>query len=243
MDGIPPTSGDSLLSAEANRRMFDGIAARYDLLNRVLSLGLDRGWRRRAAVALGPRGGGLYLDVGCGTGDVLLEVLRRAPGSRVVGVDAAEAMMAVAASKAERAGVADSATFVAGDGLRLPFADRSFDGVVGAFCLRNFTDRGLALREMRRVLVPGGRAVLLETGSPAHRLLRLGHRCYVRVLVPVLGCLLARSRAAYQYLAESVEQFPQPPAIVRAMIAAGFVASESRTLWGGIVTLYVGQAP
>ena len=229
---------DALLSADANRRMFDAIAARYDLLNRVMSFGLDRRWRRRAVAALAPRDGERYLDLGCGTGDVMLEVLRAAPGSSVVGVDAAQAMIAVAASKADRAEVADRAAFVAGDARRLPFADASFHGAISAFTLRNLTDRQQAFRELRRVLVPGGRIVLLETSLPANRLLRLGHRLYVACLVPILGMLLARSRVAYRYLAASIEHFPAPSEIVDSMTAAGFGDATARPLACGIVTLY-----
>ena len=232
---------DALLSADANRRMFDSIAGRYDLLNRVMSLGLDRRWRRRAVAALAPQGGERYLDVGCGTGDVMLEVLRAAPASTVVGVDPARAMMAVAASKAARAGVAERAAFVAGDALRLPFADAAVHGVISAFTLRNLTDRRQACRELRRVLVPGGRLVLLETSVPANRLLRLGHRLYVGRLVPFLGMLLACSRSAYRYLAASIGHFPAPAEIVASMTAAGLRDPAAQPLAGGIVTLYTAR--
>jgi len=237
-----PASRDALLSAADNRRMFGRIAARYDRANVLLSLGLDRGWRRRAVEALGPRSGLRYLDVGCGTGEMTRALLRQAPGARVIGIDPVEAMLALAVGKARKAGRADAVEFVAADAEALPFPQGAFAGVVSAFCIRNIADRRQALREMRRVLVPGGRLVVLEASVPTSRALRLGHRLYTRRVLPLLGGLVAGSRGAYRYLAESIEAFPEPSAVVQMIAGAGFAHAESRSLSGGIVTLYTAVA-
>lgn len=234
---------DSLLSADANRRMFDGIAGRYDLLNRLLTLGLDRRWRGRAVAALKPRAGGRYLDIGCGTGEVALEVLRQAPEALVAGVDPAQQMLAMAARKAERAGVGSGrlSLFVA-DAATLPFADGAFDGVASAFTLRNVADRAAALSEMRRVLAPGGRLAILETSVPRNPLLRLGHWLHMHTAVPLLGWLLAGDARAYRHLTASTEALPPPSAIVAELGDAGFCDASARCLTGGVVTLYTAMA-
>ncbi len=233
---------DSLMSPEDNRRMFDGLARTYDRMNRLMSLGLDRRWRRRAIARLDPQPGQRYLDIGCGTGDLILGILRRCGGAEVVGIDPAENMLAIADAKLRRANVIDAATLQTGDGMDLPFEDASFAGVVSAFCIRNIPDRLRAFREMRRVLVPGGKAVILELTVPRSRIVRWGHSLYTRRLVPLAGRLVARSRASYQYLVDSVEDFPVPSHVAEMMNAAGFENTECTPLSGGIVTLFAARA-
>ena len=234
---------ESLLSAEDNRRMFDRIARRYDLMNRVLSLGLDRRWRRRAVAAMSPREGGRYLDVGCGTGDMALEVLRQAPGAEVLGVDPAEEMLRIAVQRIAKAGLSERIHFQAGDGMALPAEDRAFAGAVTAFCLRNITHRAAALAEMRRVLEPGAKAVILELTVPEGRFVRMGHWLYTRGVVPLAGRIIARSADAYRYLVDSVQDFPQPAEVLSTMEAAGFEEVRHERLHGGTVTVFVGRAP
>ncbi len=185
---------DSLMSADDNRRMFDRIARRYDLMNRLLSCGLDRRWRRKAVETLAPRPGGRYLDVGCGTGDLAVEILRQCPGASVVGIDPAEGMLAIAEAKIARAGLTGGAGFQTGDAEALDFADGEFAGVISAFCLRNIAHRTRALMEMRRVIAPGGQAVILELTVPTSRIVRAGHWLHTRCLVPLAGRLVASCR-------------------------------------------------
>ncbi len=244
--GSAPAPADSpapLLSADENRSMFDAVARRYDLLNRLLSLGRDRYWRRRAVDELGPRPepGGRYLDVGTGTGDVAVELLRRAPGASVVGVDLSLAMMALASSKLDRAEVSGRAAFAAGDAGGLPFRDGEFSGVISAFGLRNMVGPADAVAEMARVLRPGGRLVVLELTRPKGRLLRALHRCYCRVWVPVLGRVLSRGEA-YRFLVRSIQEFPPPEQVMGMMEAAGLAGVSHVPLSGGIVTLFSGEA-
>jgi demethylmenaquinone methyltransferase/2-methoxy-6-polyprenyl-1,4-benzoquinol methylase len=237
-----PAGRDSLLSAEDNRRMFDRIARRYDLMNRLLSLGLDRRWRRRAVSLLQPRGGRRYLDVGCGTGDMAVEIVRRCPGAKVVGIDPAGRMLEMAAERVRRAGLTDCIRLQAGDAAELAFEDDSFAGVVSAFCIRNVTRRALAVREMRRVLAPGGRAVILELTVPPNRILRLGHRLYTGCVVPLAGRLVARNADAYRYLVDSVRHFRRPDELLATMAEAGFFDPHCIGLLGGTVTVFIGQA-
>ncbi len=223
--------------------MFDRLAPRYDLLNRLLSLGLDRGWRRHLVDALEPRDGERYLDVGCGSGDVALNLLRQAPGARVVGLDPASQMLAIAAHKANRAGLWEGLRLVAGDACALPFAEGAFDGITSAFALRSFADRGRAFREMRRVLAPGGRAALLELTVPADPLLRLGYRLHTRVCGMVAARLVCGTVGPYRFLLKSVDGFPPAEGVLGELAAAGFADPRFRRLCGGVATLYACRAP
>ncbi len=187
-----PDQRDSLISADDNRQMFDRIARRYDLMNGLMSGGLDRRWRRKAVKLLTPRSGGRYLDVGCGTGDLAMEILRQCPAAEVIGIDPAEEMLAIAKAKIARKGIADRASFQPGDAESLDFADGELAGVISAFCLRNIAHRAKALAEMRRVIAPGGRAVILELTTPTNPIVRAGHWLHTRCFVPVAGRCVAR---------------------------------------------------
>ena len=243
-DSPDPTAApgrDSLMSPDDNRRMFDRLAHTYDRMNRLLSLGRDRRWRRKAVTRLAPQPRQRYLDVGCGTGDMILEILRQCPTADVVGIDPAENMLAVADAKLHRAGATDTVTLSTGDGMGLTFDDASFAGVVSAFCIRNIPDRLRAFREMRRVLAPGGKAVILELTTPRSRIVRWGHRLYTRRLVPLAGRLVAQRRDAYQYLVDSVEDFPVSSQVAEMMNTAGFTNTECIPLSSGTVTLFVAR--
>ena len=239
-----PAPSGTLMSSGDNRRMFDQIAGRYDLLNALISLGLDRYWRHKAVAVLAPRSGEIFLDVGCGTGDVALEIVRQEPGARVVGIDPAMAMLLLAGHKARTARMADRVTFRAADvtSPAATFPEAPFDGVTCSFCIRNIPDRAAAMERMVSVLRPGGRAVILELTRPEHPLARLGHRLYNRWLVPLAGRFLSRANA-YRYLVKSIEYFPEPRAICGAMAGAGFQNVRLTGLSGGVVTLFTGDAP
>lgn len=238
-----PAHRDSLLPPDQTRAMFDRLSPRYDLANTVLSLGLDRWWRGRAVRELAPAGGGCYLDVGCGTGDAARKVLRQASGARVVGLDPVPGMLAVARARAQGAGQSDALRFVLGDAAALPFADGAFAGALAAFSFRNMPRRLAALREIRRVLTPGGRLVIVETSVPRNPVLRLGHWLYMHGMLPLLGWLVAGDAGAYRYLAASTEALPPPDRIVALLADAGFHAPRARPLTGGVVTLYIAHSP
>jgi demethylmenaquinone methyltransferase / 2-methoxy-6-polyprenyl-1,4-benzoquinol methylase len=232
---------DSLITAEENRSMFDSIAGYYDGTNKILSFGLDGLWRRRAVNRLRPVPKGRYLDVGCGTGDVALEILRQAPGSKVVGIDPSQGMLLLGQQKIESVRLTDSISLLVGDALDLRFEDDSFDGAITSFCIRNVTDRKLGLREMRRVVRPGGRVVILELTQPTGRIMGPLFRTYARVVVPVLTKIMS-SVSAYRYLTDSMVDFPRPELILGLMKEAGFVERRYAHMSGGIVTLFEGQA-
>ncbi len=222
--------------------MFDGIAARYDLLNRLISLGLDRGWRRALVEALAPAAPARVLDLATGTGDVALALARRFAGARVFGLDPSPRMLALAPAKVARAGVAARCRWLLGDAQRLPFPARSFDGVTIAFGIRNVPDRDAALAEMARVTRPGGVVAVLELSEPRRGLLAPLARLHVHRLVPGLGALLSGSRE-YAYLARSIAAFPAPEEFAARLEAAGLEAVAARPLTFGTVHLYTGRVP
>jgi demethylmenaquinone methyltransferase/2-methoxy-6-polyprenyl-1,4-benzoquinol methylase len=233
---------DSLMDPRDNHRMFDRIAPRYDLLNRLMSFGLDRYWRRRAIDALSPYGNGHVLDIGCGTGDVTLDLLRRNPDATVTGIDLSQPMLNLAVAKAGRAGLSARATFQAGDATALPFGPGAFDAVVCAFCFRNIAHHGSALAEMRRVLRPGGSLVILELTAPTCPIMRLVHGLYTHAVVPLLGRCLSLG-SAYRYLAESIDHFPPAGQVVELMRQTGFEAAACHSLSGGVVTVFAARKP
>jgi len=220
--------------------MFDRIARRYDLLNRVLSLGVDQGWRRRAvrAMALGP--GARALDLATGTADLALRMARAAEGVQVVGVDPSEGMLAVGRDKVRDAGLDGRIRLEAGDAQALRFEDDGFDAAAIAFGIRNVPDRPRALAEMARVTRPGGRVVVLELSEPRRGPLGALARFHVHWLVPRIGALLSGARE-YRYLQESIAAFPPPEEFADVMSAAGIRVLEVRPLTFGASCLYVGE--
>jgi len=219
--------------------MFGRIAGRYDVLNRALSLGIDRSWRRCAVERAGALDGALVVDACCGTGDLAHAFARR--GARVVGVDFVPQMLARAATK-RRTG-AGATEFVQGDALRLPLAARRAQVCSVAFGLRNVGDRALALAEMARVVRPGGAVLVLEFSIPPGRLFGAFYRAYFTRLLPLLGRLVSRDRDAYSYLPRTVLAWPGPAELEREMRAAGLVGCGHRLLTRGVACLHWGRRP
>jgi demethylmenaquinone methyltransferase/2-methoxy-6-polyprenyl-1,4-benzoquinol methylase len=239
------------------RDNFDAIAPRYDLTNRVISLGVDRRWRKAAARALFDLPpGGTVLDLACGTCDLALEVLRQRRAARVVGADLSRAMLQrarpkIAATVARAAAVgrggAGAATarpaavsLVAAPAEALPFADGAFDGVTIGFGIRNVPDFRAGLKEMLRVLRRGGRAVILEFSTPPSRWLWKAYQYYFFNVLPRIGGLLTGREAAYRYLTRSVAGFPGPAELAAAMREAGFARVSWTAMNGGIVCIHTG---
>jgi demethylmenaquinone methyltransferase/2-methoxy-6-polyprenyl-1,4-benzoquinol methylase len=222
----------------AIRTMFDRIAPRYDLLNRVLSAGIDVRWRRRCIDAAG--GAARALDVCSGTGDLLIEFLRRDPARRGVGVDLSSGMLVRGAAKLRRHGLQDRAQMAAGDAERLPVATASVDAVTVAFGIRNVGEPLFALREMRRVLRPGGRALVLEFSMPPGTL-GAAYRLYFTHVLPRIGGWVSGDAGAYAYLPASVARFARPAEFGALMGEAGFDRVSWSPLTGGIAHLYIGE--
>jgi demethylmenaquinone methyltransferase/2-methoxy-6-polyprenyl-1,4-benzoquinol methylase len=218
-------------------RMFDGIAPNYDRLNRVLSLGLDRGWRRAAIRALKRHAPRHVLDIACGSGDLALAALE-AGADRVTAADPSVRMLELAAAKAAKRGLAPGIALLRAAAEDLPCADSSFDAVTVGFGLRNFTDIDKGLAEMRRVLKPGGVAVILEFSRPGHFPVRTLHRLYLKRVIPLLGRLLAGDRAAYAYLGGSILGFPDGEGLMAILRRAGFSRLECRRLTLGVCSVY-----
>jgi demethylmenaquinone methyltransferase/2-methoxy-6-polyprenyl-1,4-benzoquinol methylase len=232
--------------AQRVREMFARIANRYDLLNHLLSGNTDKRWRRLVARRLKEAlavEGALALDVACGTGDLSLELARvAAAGTRVIGTDFCRPMLEIAARKATSAGVSEI-PFVEGDALSLPFADESFDAASIAFGLRNLSSVEGGLSELRRVLKPGGRAAILEFSSPVVPGFRALFGFYFTRVLPQIGGLLSGSRAAYEYLPDSVSRFPDQKRLAALMTETGFEEVEYQNLTGGIAALHLGTRP
>jgi demethylmenaquinone methyltransferase/2-methoxy-6-polyprenyl-1,4-benzoquinol methylase len=208
--------------------MFDRIAARYDLVNRVMTLGMDVGWRRRAVRELRLPGGALVADLACGTGDLCAEL--RAGGYRAVGFDFSHGMLVNATVEVPLAEA---------DILRLPLADGSVGGATCGFAMRNVTDLGALFAETARVVRPGGRIAFLETAEPDGKVLRAGHAFYFRRVVPLIGGALS-DRDAYRYLPRSTAYLPPPAELLAGLREAGFEELERFPLGAGAAQLLVG---
>lgn len=227
---------------EQIRGMFDRIARRYDLLNHLLSLGIDRRWRRRLAELVRGRQANrrvvTLLDVATGTGDMALSLARCLPTASVTGVDLSTEMLQIGRRKA--AGL-QNLTLVEGDALSLPFPDGQFSAVTAVFGVRNFADLGQGLSQMRRVLVPEGEVYILEFSMPRRGgVWGVLYRLYFRKFLPGLGRVISGQRHAYSYLQRSVEDFPDGERFEHILREAGFSAVQSLRLTGGVATIYTG---
>jgi len=218
--------------------MFDRIAGRYDLVNTVLSGGIDGGWRRRAARATGLEPGGSALDVACGSGKLTAVLSRIAgPRGRVVGLDFSPLMLEIA--RRDHAGI----EFLEGDALSLPFDDGSFDAATIAFGLRNLSNPARGLREMLRVVKPGGRPVVLEFVRPPKNLIGSAYRLYLRTLLPAIGGAISGQPTAYRYLSDTVDSYRTPDELRAMADAAGWQHVRFQPLAMSTVGVLVGERP
>jgi demethylmenaquinone methyltransferase / 2-methoxy-6-polyprenyl-1,4-benzoquinol methylase len=238
MDTINDNRQSPDFAGQVNR-MFDRVAGRYDALNSLMTAGLHHRWRERAAERAELSPGDSALDVCCGTGDLALELARRVtPGGRVVGCDFSEPMLDLAREKAAHRGV-DGVRFEWADALQLPYDGERFDAVTVGFGVRNLADLDRGLRELARVLKPGGRAVILEITTPTRPPLSLFFSLWFDRIVPLLGALSSNPEA-YSYLPESVRSFPAPRGLAEKLDAAGFERIGYTVLAGGIIAIHSG---
>lgn len=225
------------------REMFARIAPRYDAANRVLTAGLDEGWRRRAIALLAPPDRGSVLDLCCGTGDVVFHLLRSDPTLHVTGIDFCPPMLDGARARARHEARGHEPVFVEGDVAALPFADNSFDGATMGFSLRNVVDIDEVLREILRVLKPGARFVNLDVGKPRSAMWRRCFELYFYGLVPLIGGLVGGSRQAYAYLPSSLTNHPDAPHLRERFERAGFADARFVPLVGGAIAIHTGVKP
>ncbi|HJV35900.1 bifunctional demethylmenaquinone methyltransferase/2-methoxy-6-polyprenyl-1,4-benzoquinol methylase UbiE [Geomonas sp.] len=225
---------------ERIRAMFGSIAPRYDFLNRVLSLGIDRRWRRFAVGKIAVSGPGRVLDVATGTGDVALEIASQTPDSvQIVGADFCKEMVDLGKVKVENSRYAGRITFQVAPCEELPFEDKSFDAATIAFGIRNVVDRSKGLSEMYRVLKDGGRMVILEFSTPTSPVFKSLYLFYFLKVLPSIGGLFSK-QSAYQYLPDSVLEFPSRDKFKSMMTEVGFTNVRHFDLTGGIATVYLG---
>ncbi|MBK7093152.1 MAG: bifunctional demethylmenaquinone methyltransferase/2-methoxy-6-polyprenyl-1,4-benzoquinol methylase UbiE [bacterium] len=221
-------------------RMFDKISTRYDLLNRVLSLGMDLYWRRVAIRELDNEKHLRVLDLACGTGDIAMAAAKATTRRQVIGIDRAEQMLALAYSKVSRGLLSNQILLACGDGMNIPVADGSMDAATIAFGIRNMPDTSLCLGEMKRTLRTNGKLIVLEFSLPKNRILRSLHLFYLRRILPVIGRWLSGDNYAYSYLNKTIETYPHGAQFVELMQKAGFTDVQCRPLTLGIVSLYTG---
>lgn len=228
---------------EKIQQMFDGIAPDYDRLNHLMSLGVDKTWRRRALREIvTPDRPQQILDIACGTGDFSLTIARRMhPDSRITGLDLSEGMLAVMRGKVAQAGLDGRIGCGQGDCEAMPFGDGSFDVATIAFGIRNFAHREAALQEILRVLRPGGRLVILELSVPENGFLRWCYNLYFMHFVPWIGGLVSGDKAAYRYLPASVQQFPGRREWTATMVRCGYANVRHKAFTFGLCRMYIGE--
>lgn len=223
------------------KKLFDNIASDYDKLNHILSLNIDKGWRKKAVKETIDCAEPMQvLDVACGTGDFTIEIARKAtPGSKITGIDLSEGMMSIGREKIASAAV--EATLEYGDCEALTYADNSFDRITVGFGVRNFEHLELGLREMQRVLKKGGKLVILELSIPSNSFIRWCYKLYFLKILPAIGGWVSGNKGAYNYLPASVLHFPAPDKFQAMMREAGFSTVEHKAFTFGICRMYIGK--
>jgi len=243
MSQSSPPIGEVEGKAEHVEKMFDAIAPQYDLLNRVLSLGIDQYWRWRALRLLSDEPVGRLLDVATGTADVAIMAERVVHPRETVGVDISAEMLRYGREKLDRLGLSSRITLVQGDAETIPVEDGTFDAAVVSFGVRNFEDLESGLRGIGRALRPGGSLVVLEFSRPRAFPIKQLYRFYSTHVLPRIGAAMSPDAGAYQYLPESVAAFPDGPDFLGRMERAGFTATSWTPLTFGIASLYKGTIP
>lgn len=240
-DTVVPNSSSSLGKKEQVAGMFNDIACRYDFMNRFLSVGIDVQWRKKAIGQLRQLQPKTVLDVATGTADVALMAHKMLRPQKITGIDISEGMLEVGRKKVEKAGLAQQIELLKGDSEKINFPDNSFDAVTVAFGVRNFETLEKGLKEMHRVLKPGGKAVVLEFSKPKQSVFKGIYKLYMNIIAPGFGKMFAKNKDAYQYLNGSIQAFPEGQTFLNIMHEAGFTQTYLKTLSLGICTIYCGS--
>ena len=241
VEEIKPYNGEGG-KAKQVEEMFDSIAPAYDFMNRAMTLGIDRWWRRVAVRMVGKTHPQHILDVATGTGDFAIDLYRKLQPQQVIGIDLSQGMLDVAREKIARRGLSDAITVQQGDCLALPFEDGSFDAVTVAFGVRNFEHLLQGYKEMHRVLEPGGILCVVELSTPRNRVVRWFYDLYTLHIIPWMGSLKSGDRSAYRYLPQSIAAVPQGDDMLAIMREAGFTNCKVKRLTLGTCSIYVGNA-
>lgn len=228
---------------EQVREMFDNIAPAYDFMNRAMSLGLDKGWRRRAVNMVKAGTPSRVVDIATGTGDFAISLAEAMPQASVTGLDLSEGMVTIGRRKVEARGLADRVRLVTGDCLARPLPSGEADAVTVAFGVRNFADLEAGYRAMLDMLTPGGMLCVIELSTPAGALVKPFYNLYTRGIIPAVGKLVSRDRRAYSYLPESIAAVPARDAMLRLMENAGFSNCKYHSLTFGVCTIYTANRP
>lgn len=237
---VVPYKGDNKGKKEQVTNMFDGISKHYDLLNHLLSLGIDILWRKKAIKLLAKEQPKKILDIATGTGDFALEALSLKP-DKIIGVDISEGMLQVGRKKVKAKGVEDIIELQLGDSEDLKFPDNSFDAVMASFGVRNFENLEKGLAEMLRVLRPGGTLLIIEFSKPEIFPFKQGFNFYFNTILPKIGKLISKDRSAYSYLPESVQEFPYGDRFLGILNNVGFKQSRCKPLSLGISSIYTAK--
>lgn len=240
-DSVVPLKNSSLSKKEQVAGMFDSIAFRYDFLNRFLSAGIDITWRKKAIKQLAALKPQTVLDVATGTADVALITYDLLHPTAITGIDISEGMLDLGRKKIEARGLQKTIQLYSGDSENIKFADNSFDAITVAFGVRNFQNLPKGLSEMRRVLKPGGKLVVLEFSKPKNSFFKVFYNLYMNTIAPGFGKMVAKNKDAYQYLNDSVMAFPEGNSFLSIMQEAGFTQTYLQTLTLGICTIYCGN--
>ncbi|MBC7722269.1 MAG: bifunctional demethylmenaquinone methyltransferase/2-methoxy-6-polyprenyl-1,4-benzoquinol methylase UbiE [Pedobacter sp.] len=239
-DSIVPQKESSLTKKEQVAEMFDNIAFRYDFLNRFLSAGIDITWRKKAIKQLQSLHPKKVLDVATGTADVALMTYNILKPEQIIGIDISTGMLDLGREKIAAKGLQEKIQLFTGDSENIGFSDNEFDAITVAFGVRNFQNLAKGLQEMRRVLKPGGKLVVLEFSKPKNIVFKQFYNLYMNGIAPFFGKLFAKNKDAYQYLNDSVQAFPEGQTFLTIMTDAGFTQTYLKSLSLGICTIYCG---
>jgi demethylmenaquinone methyltransferase/2-methoxy-6-polyprenyl-1,4-benzoquinol methylase len=237
---VKPYNKEQSSKKEEVAEMFDNISKRYDFLNHFLSMGIDKIWRKKAVKILKQYNPKIVLDIATGTGDFAISALKSNP-AKVVGLDLSEGMLEVGRKKMKKKGLEDTIEMIQGDSENLPFEDNHFDAITVGFGVRNFENLEKGLGEMKRVLKDGTPAIILEFSKPKKFPVKQSFNFYSKFVIPKIGKSISKDEAAYSYLPESVEAFPEGEAFIDIMKKVGFKNITSKQVSGGIATIYVGE--